>query len=105
MVGGLAAAAFLIPSDAASVNGTSISQQDLNSDVNAIADSAAYQCYLNSQAYLSSQGSQQLPPVVGAGTGQYAGDHPTATSSFTANYLETKIGHQLILQLAGERHV
>jgi hypothetical protein len=105
LAGGLAAAALLVPSDAASVNGTSISQQDLNSDVNAIADSAYYQCYLNSQAYLSSQGSQQLPAVVGAGTGQYAGDHPTATTAFTANYLETKIGHQLVLQLADEHHV
>jgi PPIC-type PPIASE domain len=103
--GGLAAAAFLVPSDAATVNGASISQHDLSSDVSAIAGSASYQCYLNSQAYLSSQGSQQLPPVLGAGTGQYAGDHPTATSAFTANYLETKIGHQLVLQLADERHV
>jgi PPIC-type PPIASE domain len=105
LAGGVAAASFLIPSDAAKVNGTSISQQDLNSDVSAIAGSAYYQCYLNSQAYLSSQGSEQLPPVIGAGTGQYAGDHPTATSAFTANYLETKIGHQLVLQLADEHHV
>ncbi len=105
VAGGLVAAAFLVPSDAATVNGASISQHDLSSDVNAIAGSAYYQCYLNSQAYLSSQGSQQLPPVVGAGTGQYAGDHPTATTAFTANYLETKIGHQLVLQLADERHV
>jgi hypothetical protein len=105
MAGGLAAAAFLVPSDAATVNGTTISQQDLNADVHAIAGSAYYQCYLNSQEYLSSQGSQQLPPVVGAGTGQYAGDHPTATSAFTANYLSTEVGHQLVLQVAQERHV
>ena len=44
-------------------------------------------------------------PSTGAGTGQYAGDHPTATTAFVANYLETKIGHQLVLQLAAERHV
>ena len=50
-------------------------------------------------------GAEQLPPVTGAGTGQYAGDHPTATTAFVANYLETKIGHQLVLQLADERHV
>jgi hypothetical protein len=105
LAGGLAAAAFSVPSNAASVNGSSISQQDLNSDVNAIAGSAYYQCYLNSQEYLSSDGSAELPPVLGAGTGQYAGDHPTATSAFVANYLETKIGHELVLQLAGARHV
>jgi hypothetical protein len=105
LAGGLAWAAFAVPSNAATVNGAGISQQDLNSDVNAIAGSAYYQCYLNSQAYLSSQGSEQLPSVVGAGTGQNVGDHPTATTAFTANYLETKIGHQLVLQLAGERNV
>jgi hypothetical protein len=105
LAGGLAAAALTVPSNAATVNGTSISQQDLNADVSAIAGSAYYQCYLNSQEYLSSDGSEELPPVVGAGTGQYAGDHPTATSAFVANYLETDIGHQLVLQLASERKV
>ena len=60
LAGGVAAAAFTVPSNAATVNGTSISQQDLNSDVNAIAHSTYYQCYLNSQEYLSSEGSQEL---------------------------------------------
>ena len=55
--------------------------------------------------YISSQGTEELPPVVGAGTGQYAGDHPTATSAFTASYLSTEIGHQLISQVADERHI
>ena len=105
LAGGVAAASFLVPSNAATVNGSSISQQDLNSDVSAIAGSAYYQCYLNSEAYLSSNGSEQLPSVVGAGTGQYAGDHPTATTGFTANYLETEIGHQLLLQVAEAHHV
>ena len=105
LAGGLAAAAFTVPSNAATVNGTTISQQDLNSDVTAIANSTYYQCYLNSQEYLSSEGEQELPPVLGAGTGQYAGDHPTATSAFVASYLETDIGHQLLLQAAAEHHV
>src|SRR5580704_11353421 len=105
LAGGLAWAAFSVPSNAATVNGSAISQQDLNSDVSAIASSAYYQCYLNSEEYLSSEGSQQAPAVVGAGTGQDAGDHPTATSAFVASYLETDIGHELLLQLAAERHV
>jgi hypothetical protein len=105
LAGGLAWAAFSVPSNAATVNGTAISQQDLNSDVSAIANSAYYQCYLNSEEYLSSQGSAQSPPILGAGTGQYAGDHPTATTAFVASYLETDIGHQLLLQLANERNV
>ena len=105
LAGGLAWAAFSVPSNAAVVNGSAITQQDLNSDVSAIADSADYQCYLNSEEYLSSEGSAQSPPVLGAGTGQYPGDHPTATTAFVASYLETDIGHQLLLQLADERHV
>jgi len=105
LAGGLAWAAFAIPSNAATVNGTTISQQDLNSDVSAIANSAYYQCYLNSEEYLSSEGSEEAPPVLGAGTGQYDGDHPTATTAFVASYLETDIGHELALQLAAERHV
>ncbi len=105
MAGGVAAAAFLVPSDAATVNGGSVSQQTLTSDVHAIASSAYYQCYLNSQEYISSQGTQQLPPIVGAGTGQYAGDRPTATTAFTANYLSTEIGHQLVFEVAGEHHI
>src|SRR5580704_14974687 len=105
LAGGLAWAAFSVPSNAATVNGSAISQQDLNSDVSAIASSAYYQCYLNSEEYLSSEGSQEAPPVLGAGTGQYAGDHPTATSAFVASYLETDIGHELVSQLAAERHV
>jgi hypothetical protein len=105
LAGGVAWVAFAVPSNAADVNGSSISQHDLNSDVSAIANSASYQCYLNSQEYLSSEGSESLPPVLGAGTGQDAGDHPTATTAFVASYLETDIGHQLLLQVAAERHV
>lgn len=105
LAGGLAAAAFMVPSNAAVVNGAAISQQTLNSDVSAIAGSADYQCYLNSQEYLTSQGQQQLPPVTGVGTGQNSDDHATATSAFTANYLDTEIGHQLIVNLADRRGV
>jgi PPIC-type PPIASE domain len=104
LAGGLAAAALTIPTNAAVVNGTSISQQSLNSDVSAISGSASYQCYLNSQAYLGSSGAQQLPPVAGAGN-QGVGDHQTANSAFVATYLDTEIGHQLVRQLADNRHV
>ena len=105
LAGGVAAAALLVPTHAAVVNGTSISQEALNSDVQAISSSASYQCYLNSQAYLASNGSEQLAPVNGAGRGQDVGDRPTANTAFVATYLDTQIGHQLVLQLADERHV
>jgi hypothetical protein len=101
LAGGLAAAALSVPSNAAVVNGTTISQQTLNSDVSAIAGSAYYQCYLNSQAALQ---QQQIPPVVGAGKGQ-GGQNATATTAFTATYLDTEVGHQLIDQVADHRGV
>lgn len=104
--GGVAAASFAVPTNAATVNGTTISQDALNSDVSAIAGSAEYQCYLNSEAYLSSNGSQEgLPPVTGAGKGQNPSDNPTANSAFVATYLGTEIGHEIVLQLAARRDV
>ena len=95
-----------MPTNAAVVNGSAISQASLNSDINAIAGSAEYQCYLNSEEFLSSNGSQVgLPPVTGAGKGQNEGDNPTATSAFVATYLDTVIGHELVEQLAGKHNV
>lgn len=103
--GGVAWAAFAVSANAAVVNGSAISQASLNSDVHAIAGSAEYQCYLNSNAYLSSQGSQTLPPIIGAGKGQNPGDNPTATSAFVAQYLDTLIGNELLLQVAAKHNV
>jgi hypothetical protein len=105
LAGGVAAASFLVPSHAATVNGSSVSQADPSSDVSAIAGSPYYQCYLNSEAYLSSSGSEHLPSVVGAGTGQNVGDHPTATASFTSYYLSQEVNQQLVTQVANQHDV
>jgi PPIC-type PPIASE domain len=104
LAGGLIAAALSVPSNAAVVNGTAISQQALNADVTAIAGSPEYQCYLNAQTAIASSGQSQLPPVAGAGKGQ-GGQSATATTAFVASYLDTEVGHQLILQLAERRGV
>ena len=104
--GVVAWAALAVPTNAAVVNGSAISQASLNADVHAIAGSAEYQCYLNSEAYLSSNGSQVgLPPVTGAGKGQNEDDNPTATTAFVATYLDTAIGHRLVEQLAARHGV
>ena len=102
--GGLAAAAFVVPTNAAVVNGSAISQQQLNSDVTAIAHSAEYQCYLNAETALSTSGQQQLPPVTGAGKGQ-GGQTATATTAFTASYLDTEVTHALVEQVADRRGI
>jgi hypothetical protein len=105
LAGGVVAAAFVIPTNAATVNGAGISQSQLNSNVRAVADSPEYQCFLNSDAYLSSQGNAEAPPVTGAGTGQNPGDHPTATSVFASESLQQEIQQEAIAQLAAQRHV
>ena len=103
--GGVAAAALSVPTNAAVVDGTAISQDALNADIHAISGSADYQCYLTSEDYLSTNGAQVLAPVTGAGKGQNVGDNPTANSSFVATYLDTIIGHTLVSRLAADRHV
>jgi hypothetical protein len=105
LAGGVAAAALTVPTNAVVVNGSTISQQSLNSDLTAIAASPLYQCYVNSQAFLSSNGQQVLPPVSGAGKSQDSDHHPTATTSYTATYLDLRIQHELITQMAARRHI
>jgi hypothetical protein len=46
-----------------------------------------------------------LPPVDGAGQGSGNGMHGSATMAFIASYLNTSIGHHLVLGLAQKRHV
>jgi hypothetical protein len=105
IAGGLAAAAFAVPSNAATVNGASISQQQLNSDLHAIAGSPEYQCFLNAQEAVASGGESALPAITGAGQSDGGGSQPTVTTAFAATYLDTAIGHQLILELAAQRHL
>jgi hypothetical protein len=105
LAGALAWAVIVVPTNAAVVNGTGISQSSLNHDVTAIAKSAQYQCYLNAQEYLESNEEGLLPPAGGVGYGTQQGLIPTATTAFAATYLDTVIGHQLVSDLAADRHI
>jgi hypothetical protein len=105
LAGGLAAAAFAVPSNAANVNGISISQQQLNSDLSAIANSPDYQCFLNAEEAVGTGGQTSLPAVDGAGGSVGSGTHATISSAFAASYLDTIVGHQLIFELAAKDHL
>jgi hypothetical protein len=105
LAGGLAAAAFVVPSNAASVNGVSISQQQVDSDLHAIAGSPDYQCFLNAEEAVSTNGEASLPSLSGGVPIGEAGSHPTVTAAFAANYLETAIYHQVVFSLAEARHL
>jgi hypothetical protein len=102
LAGGLAAAAFAVPSNAATVNGSAISQNVVNSDLSAIANSADYQCYLNAEELVGSQGQSGLPPIAGVGQPTGTDAHPTASAAFASNYVDTLIGHELVLELAAK---
>jgi hypothetical protein len=105
LAGGLAAAAFSVPSNAASVNGASISQNTVNTDLMAIAHSSDYQCFLNAEELVGTQGQSGLPPIDGVGQPTGSDARPTVTASFASNYVDTLIGHQLVLELAAQEHL
>jgi hypothetical protein len=105
LAGGLAAAAFAVPSNAATVNGVALSQNEVSSDLTAIAQSPDYQCFLNAEEAVGTGGQTGLPPIEGVGQPTGTAAHPTATASFASNYVDTLIGHQLVLELAAKEHL
>jgi hypothetical protein len=107
VAGGLAAASFGVPSNAAVVNGQAITENQLNVDLTAIANSTngVYDCYLNAETAIESQGQGNLPTLQGAGSEAATGPHTSITTAFAASYLDTAIGHQILLQLAARHHV
>jgi hypothetical protein len=105
LAGGLAAAAFAVPSNAASVNGQSISKQQLNSDLDAIAGSTDYRCFLSAEEAVATGGATPLPSVDGTAQVGDGTSRQTVTTGFASYYLETEIGHQLVLELAAQRHL
>lgn len=96
LAGGIAAAAFTVPSNAATVNSQAISQSSLNADLAAISASPQYQCYLDAQIVVQTGGRASLPPIDGVGTGTY-------NSTFVSYWLTRMINATLVRQLA-ERH-
>src|SRR5579871_4209843 len=82
-------AAYFVPSDATSVNGTAISRESLNTNLAAIAGSASYQCYLQAQLVLSGNTSTEtgLFPVTGAGKVTKPGSPSTYNNSFVRFWL------------------
>ncbi len=98
LAGAVAAAAFTVPSNAANVNGQTISQSALNSDLAAIAASPEYQCALNAEIVVQSRGQAGLPPVNGVGSGTY-------DSTFVTYWLSRMVDDTLLQQLGARRGV
>jgi hypothetical protein len=107
---GVVVASVTVSSNAAVVNGSAISRQDLNTQLKAIAGSPDYQCFLRAQAL--SQGAQYLPPVPGAGMGSSAaetaasGTPPsTYSSQFAGYWLDQMINTKALEQLNAKKGV
>ena len=95
----VAVAAFDVPSDAATVNGVGISRTTLNSDLNVIAATPTYECYLAASLALRSQDLARLPALKGDGLDK------TVTTRFADYWLSQLVNNELIDQLVATRHL
>ncbi len=94
----VALAGVFLPSNAATVGGTSISRQALDSDLSAIASSHDYTCFLSEERQLSSGTSV---PVLGAGTANAkGGDYD---SKFVDEWLGTMITDDVIARQVADQ--
>jgi hypothetical protein len=105
LAGGLAWASLSVPTNAASVNGSTISQSALASDVNAVAHSKLYDCFLNGEQLIATQGQDSVPDVDGAGLQSTDGPYTAVNTAFVSTFLNTEIGHDIVFQLAATRHL
>ncbi len=99
----VALGAFRVPSNAATVNGTGISQATLNADLTAIGKSTGYQCILNAQIAVQTNGQSSGLTIYGVGSSQ-ANPHSFAMG-FTDGWLQELIRGELVTQLAAAHGV
>jgi hypothetical protein len=91
-------AGLFVPSPAATVGGSSISRQSLDSDLSAIAGSADYTCFLSEERQLAQRG--QLP-FLGAGTASVRGG--VYDTTFVDDWLGSMITNRVEAQVAAGR--
>jgi hypothetical protein len=101
----VAVAAFTVPSNAASVNGTSISQQTLNRNLSAIAQSDGFQCYLYASQTLSGEAGAGTFPVEGVGVPAGTTNPSTFNASFVRYWLSELLNDQLVTQVVAAEHL
>lgn len=93
---GILAAAFTVPATAFSVNGVTVSQARLESQLSTIDSSAAFQCLLSAEQAVSSGGTSSPITTSGAGTGTY-------NMSFVDYWLSQLVTTHVVSQLVAER--
>jgi hypothetical protein len=99
-VGGVVAAgAFAVPATAISVNGVSISRDALDQDLATIENNPGFNCYLDADVAVRSDGQTALPSIDGSGrSGTYS-------TSFVDFWLSEVVNNLLIQDLAAREHL
>jgi len=96
-------AAFQVPSDAATVNGSVITQHSLDANLSAIAGSSGFQCYLGVGLELAQESTSGLFPVYGAGASE---SNPTTyNTTFVRYWLTQMLSDELVAQVVAARHL
>lgn len=104
-------AAAYLPSDAGSVNGTTVSQSELNADLSAIAGSSGFQCYLYADQVLTGGTAATMFPVRGVGasggtpTGTATKDPSSVNAGFSRYWLTQLLTNQVVVQVLDQLHL
>ncbi len=101
----VAAAAFTVPSNAASINGSQISQQTLNENLSVIAQSEGFQCYLYASEALSGTTQSGNFPIEGVGVPAGTTNPSTFNALFTRYWLSELLNDQLVAQVVADEHL
>ncbi len=94
----VAAGAFSVPSPAAVVDGTSISRNTLNAELDAIASNRVFSCYLQASVAVRSSSSASLPTISGSSSGSF-------DTAFVDFWLSQQIDDLLVEHLAAGQHL
>ncbi len=92
------AGAFSVPSPAAVVDGTSISRNTLNAELEAIASNSVFSCYLQASVAVRSGNSASLPSISGSSSGSF-------DTAFVDFWLSQRVDDLLVERLAAGQHL
>ena len=95
-------AAYFVPSDAASVNGSPVSRQSLDRDLSAIASSSDFQCYLSQRQSLT---DNRVVNVQVEGASQTANATNVYATSFVDGWLSQMVQAKVAADLVARQGV
>jgi parvulin-like peptidyl-prolyl isomerase len=101
----VAVAAFSVPANAFTVNGTGLAQSTFNSDLQTIANNTGYQCYLNAQLALASEGQAQQFIYSGVGANSQSGGNGTYAMTFVRYWMGQLVNGEVVEQAAADHHL